>query len=205
MTNTGNVTLGGPFGITDDKAADAACTDSTVAPGGTITCTGTYAVTQNDLDAGSVTNTATGTANFGAETITSNSDVVTIQADQKPSISLVKTATQPNYNAAGQTLDYTYLVQNTGNVTLTTPVTVVDDNVTRLRAYASGDATATTSSTSARRGRSPPSTTSPRRRRRRFGREHRRGHAIFGRTTVRLRTPSPIPAIQNPSLDLRRT
>ena len=61
LTNTGNVTLGGPFDITDDKATDAACTDSTVAPGDSITCTGTYAVTQADLDAGSVTNTATGT------------------------------------------------------------------------------------------------------------------------------------------------
>src|SRR5262249_25924495 len=57
LTNTGNVTLGGPFTIQDDRSTDAACpaSPSSIAPGESITCTGTYSVTQADIDGGSVT------------------------------------------------------------------------------------------------------------------------------------------------------
>ena len=206
LTNTGNVTLGGPFDITDDKTANAACTDVTIAPDASITCTGSYAVTQADLDGGFVTNNATGTGQFGAATITSNSDSVTILADQKPSLSIVKTATQPNYNAPNQTIDYTYAVKNTGNVTLSTPVTVSDDNVFATPSYAGGDANSNnkldvgetwtfiaehhTTQDDVDNGSVTNNAT---------------GHAVFGSTTYHSNTATvTVPAVQNPSIDLTK-
>jgi hypothetical protein len=64
LTNTGNVTLSAPFGIVDDVSTDEACpgTPTSLAPGESITCTATHTITQGDLDAGSVTNTAQGSA-----------------------------------------------------------------------------------------------------------------------------------------------
>ena len=63
MTNSGNVTLSGPFTVTDDKATDQSCpATATLDPGDQITCTASYTITQADLDAGSLTNVATATA-----------------------------------------------------------------------------------------------------------------------------------------------
>jgi uncharacterized repeat protein (TIGR01451 family) len=142
VTNTGNVTLGGPFTISDNLSTNAACPaiPGSIAPGASTTCSGSYTVTQADLDTGLVTNTATAAGHFGADTITSNSDSVTIHADQKPAIDLVKTAAQASYNAAGQELDYTYKLKNIGNVTLSAPISVSDDNVVAQPGVSSGDA-----------------------------------------------------------------
>jgi uncharacterized repeat protein (TIGR01451 family) len=45
-----------------------------------------------------------------------------------PALTLVKSATEPSYDAAGQTINYNYLVTNTGNVTLS-GVGVIDAHV----------------------------------------------------------------------------
>ena len=90
MTNAGNVTLAGPFTVSDDKATDESCpATASLAPGASITCTATYTIGQADLDAGSVTNTATATNG----TVTSNQDSETVYATQNLTLLLVKTAT----------------------------------------------------------------------------------------------------------------
>ena len=127
LKNTGNVTLSGPFAVTDDKAAvtcPAAVTS--LAPGDTLTCTATYTIMQADLDAGSITNIAKGRAFFGTTPVDSNEDTKTVTADKKPALTIVKTATPGTYEAVGQAISYSYLVTNSGNVTLYN-ISVVDD------------------------------------------------------------------------------
>ncbi|MGH9379949.1 MAG: DUF7507 domain-containing protein [Thermoanaerobaculia bacterium] len=60
VTNTGNVTLSN-ITITDplDGLSPISCPGTTLAPGAEMTCTATYTVTQQDVDAGVVQNTAT--------------------------------------------------------------------------------------------------------------------------------------------------
>jgi uncharacterized repeat protein (TIGR01451 family) len=80
LTNTGNVTLDGLFTVTSDKIANAACpaTPSGLASGASIVCTGTYAITQADVDAGSVVVTAIGHGFSGETPVATAAAVVTI-------------------------------------------------------------------------------------------------------------------------------
>jgi uncharacterized repeat protein (TIGR01451 family) len=127
VTNSGNVTLSGPFTIDDDRATDESCpVTATLDPGDSITCTASYTIIQADLDAGSVTNTASATN----ETVTSNDDSATVTAVPGPGISLVKTASRTTFKTAGTVIDYEYVVTNTGNISLAGPVVVNDDKTT---------------------------------------------------------------------------
>ena len=106
--------------VTDDHVAhNIDCTPSTLATGASATCTATYAVTQADLDAGSVTNTARATAlTPNSDTVLSGQAHATVTAVQHPAVHLAKSASPVTYGAPGQTINYTYTVTNTGNVTL---------------------------------------------------------------------------------------
>ena len=126
VTNSGNVTLAGPFTVSDDRATVTCPADTSLAVGASITCTASYVVTQADLDAGSVTNTASATNG----TVTSNPDSETVTAVVNKSLAIVKTATPQTYNAVNQIISYSYLVTNNGNVTLAGPFTVDDDKAT---------------------------------------------------------------------------
>jgi gliding motility-associated-like protein/uncharacterized repeat protein (TIGR01451 family) len=123
VTNTGNVTL---TGVTvTDPLTGMDVTVASLAPGASRNFTETYAITQSDLDGGSVLNTATasGTAPDGA--VVEDNDSATVTAVQSPAIAITKTADPATYDAVGQTITYTLVVTNTGNVTLT-GVTVTD-------------------------------------------------------------------------------
>ena len=68
VTNTGNVTLSG-VSLSDDKlGAIAGCAATTLAAGGSTTCSATYTTTQSDIDAGSITNVATATGTNNGQT-----------------------------------------------------------------------------------------------------------------------------------------
>ena len=134
VTNSGNVSLAGPVTITDDKATDEACPnvntvgdlDGFLDPGELITCTASYTITQADLNAGSVTNVAQAHAG-GTD---SNTDTETVTAVQSPALTLVKTATPATYDFVGDVIGYSFLVTNSGNVSLAGPVTITDDKAT---------------------------------------------------------------------------
>lgn len=131
VTNTGNVSLTG-VGVTDTLAAPSGpaltinCPASTLIAGGQMVCTATYTVIPADLDAGSISNTATasGTPPTGPAR-TSAPSTATVTAQQNPALDLTKTATTTDFSGPGQTIGYTFKVTNTGNVTLT-DLTVTD-------------------------------------------------------------------------------
>ena len=140
MTNTGNNSLTGAF-ISDPTATLTTCTNSngggaiaaadahtstttTLLPGKTWTCTATYTVTQGNVDAGSIDNTATGDTN---ETVSQNA-LKTITITRSPSFTLVKTdTTTTSPKKAGDTVTFSLTVTNTGNTTLAN-VTITDAN-----------------------------------------------------------------------------
>ena len=135
VTNTGNViltnvlvtdplvtVLGGPITLTVGQV------DST-------TFTATYVITQADIDAGEVTNTATVTGEApDGTTVSAMSNSVSTALTSCPEIEIVKTGVFVDTNGdgcadVGETIDYSFTVTNTGNVTLIN-VIVTDPLVT---------------------------------------------------------------------------
>jgi uncharacterized repeat protein (TIGR01451 family) len=132
VTNTGTVTLTGVM-VTDTQAAPSGpldgpvnCPDTTLAPGASVTCTATYTVTQADIDHGSVADTATATGTPPTGPAVTSPDVsLTATAPREPAMSVVKSTTTKTVSRAGQQVPYSFLVTDTGNVTLH-DVTVTD-------------------------------------------------------------------------------
>ena len=134
VTNTGAVTLT-DVAVADPKTGPVSCPTPTLAPGASVTCTASYTVTQADVDAGSVDNTATATATEpdGQQlepaldsTSTPTSAVATLTLDKQAG-----TPVDVNGNGrvdAGDTIAYRFTVTNTGAVTLT-DVAVTDGKV----------------------------------------------------------------------------
>ncbi|WP_172832221.1 DUF7507 domain-containing protein [Nakamurella panacisegetis] len=131
VTNTGNVTLH-QVGVTETAfsgtgtAPVPSCPSSTLAPGASEVCTATYTATQADIDAGKLTNTATshGTppvtpGDPHPKPTTSEPSSAKVTAGAAPSITVVKTADTTTVSRVGQQITYSFLVTNTGNVTLT--------------------------------------------------------------------------------------
>ncbi len=135
VANTGNVTLT-DVGVTDDPVSPAGgvtptcqvlsnptgtCSGATATliPGQIATFSGTYTVTQVDIDHGSIadTATATGTPPSGRD-VTATSDIVTVDVIESPGLTVVKSADPTSVTAAGQDVTYTFTVTNSGNVTL---------------------------------------------------------------------------------------
>ena len=93
---------------------------TTLVPGQTALFTGTYEVTQADINHGRIQDTAVAAGTSPSNTpVTATSSEVTVIVTQSPSLSIAKTATPTTVTAAGQPIDYTFTVTNTGNLTLT--------------------------------------------------------------------------------------
>ena len=129
MTNPKYFTLHNVHVVDDRIAGTIPCTPSTLATGKSATCTAEYTVSQADVDAGHVTNTAKSTgATPNDDGVTSRAADATVTAIQTPAIHLVKSAFPTDYAEPGETIHYTYTVTNTGNVTLHA-VTLRDDRL----------------------------------------------------------------------------
>ena len=141
VTNTGNVRL------TLLKVNDAlaglsaiACPAATLNAGSDMTCTASYRLTQANVNAGKVTNTATTTGTPpGGIPVTSPPSSVTVVIPAHPALVIKKSASPGSFDAAGTTIHYSYLVTNTGNVTLTD--LKVNDALAGLSAIACPSAT----------------------------------------------------------------
>jgi uncharacterized repeat protein (TIGR01451 family) len=135
VTNTGNVTITNPTvqdtGFTGTGQlldSDIQCPETSLVPGQVETCTIDYTVTQQDVDAGTLSNSATvtGTSPDGGTTVSPPSPPATVTIERTPALTVQKTA---NVVAAevDQQITYTFTVTNTGNVTITNP-SVQDTN-----------------------------------------------------------------------------
>jgi LPXTG-site transpeptidase (sortase) family protein len=150
VTNTGNVTLTNIqvadvlSGVTVNgnpiASLDPGVTDST-------TVTGTYTLTQADIDLGSRSNTASVTGTDPSETVVTDNDTCITTLEDVPAISLVKEGVIDDTVVApsgvvnpGDKINYTFTITNIGNVTLdtikivenTAGVVVVGDPITAL-------------------------------------------------------------------------
>ncbi|MBW6535923.1 MAG: gliding motility-associated C-terminal domain-containing protein, partial [Mariniphaga sp.] len=133
---TGTGTLPAPVYASGGADLDGEGDVMDLAVGQSLTFTATYTVTQADIDAGGVTNQALASATDpNDDPVTDKSDHTSPDEDednptetmisQTPSIAITNDAVQPTYSRVGEDIEYTYVVTNDGNVTLT-DVTVTD-------------------------------------------------------------------------------
>jgi uncharacterized repeat protein (TIGR01451 family) len=125
IENTGNLAVTDPT-VSDPTAGNVTCPSGTLAPGDQITCTADalHTITQDDVDAGVVSNTATASVTdpFG-NAVPSNSSSTATPIAQTPKLTLVKQATTVDSNAdgvtdLGDTIDWRFLLTNSGTVKL---------------------------------------------------------------------------------------
>ena len=131
---TGTGTLPNPVYVSGgtDEDGDADLEDMVVGAG-TIVYSATYAITQDDIDAGVVTNQATadGTDPLGGPVtddsddpadVTSDDDPTDTTIPQDPSLAITKTSSLDlgvdGVVSVGDVITYTYTVTNTGDVTV---------------------------------------------------------------------------------------
>ncbi|WP_418263423.1 DUF7507 domain-containing protein [Flavobacterium faecale] len=157
VTNTGNVTLDNVI-VTDTYLPAVVISGNpiTLEPGASNSTnfTGTYTITQADIDAGYVYNIiiSTGTPPMGEAVTDTSSDPTpctscpvnpdcldcTITAlPQKADLVVVKIANTEFYSSVGDIINYTIQVQNTGNVSLlnisvTDPLTGLNETIPSL-------------------------------------------------------------------------
>ena len=117
--------------VTDTMVEDVICASGPLEPGGSLVCTGSYTITQADLDAGSVTNIAQGHGTYGGgEAVASDEASLTITAlaPEPAALTLEMGADPTTFSAVDEVIVYAYLLTNTGGVALDA-VTVTDTMV----------------------------------------------------------------------------
>lgn len=122
--------------VTDPLLSTVTCAATTLAVGASTTCTAaSYALTQADVDARSVKNTATVTGEPPLLPKVSDTDSTTTTFDAPEELTIVKKAT-PSATPlkAGDTIDYTFTVTNTGSTSLTG--IAVDDDLLKAKGIA---------------------------------------------------------------------
>ncbi|MFD8596575.1 hypothetical protein ACFV1L_16400 [Kitasatospora sp. NPDC059646] len=129
VTNSGTGVVSG-VKVADDRVSTVTCEATTLNPGQSTTCRGSYVVTEADVKAGHVTNTAhaSGTGPDGREVTSPPAEVTVETVAGASSLSVVKRAEVTGAVRPGDTVAYTYTVTNTGSTVLT-EVSVSDDRV----------------------------------------------------------------------------
>jgi len=123
IQNTGNVTLNNIV-VTDPLLSSLSCSITSLAVGATQSCTATnnvHTLTQTNIDAGKVDNTASADSDETDPT----TDDESVNLTQAPGLTLTKTGVLNNTVVApndesdpNDTVTYSFSVENTGNVTL---------------------------------------------------------------------------------------
>ncbi|MFE6868769.1 hypothetical protein ACFVFS_19690, partial [Kitasatospora sp. NPDC057692] len=118
VTNTGATTLNS-VKVADDHVTPVNCSETTLGPGQSTTCTGTYVVTAADAVVGHVLNVATANGlNPQDVPVESPPAQATVEVVGVAGLSLTKQASTPGPVNVGDTVTYTYTVTNTGTAAL---------------------------------------------------------------------------------------
>lgn len=127
VTNTGTVDVSS-VSVIDPRVAVVTPVDADIPANGLAEFTATYTATQADVDFGSIPNTAyaegTYSGDEGVVDVMSAPDTALVQTpDRAPALTLDKDGTLDDTNGngfadLGETIDYTFTVTNTGNVTM---------------------------------------------------------------------------------------
>jgi LysM repeat protein len=99
--------------------------DNNFNPTESITCTGVYKTTQADISNGSMTNNSTVTVGGQSSTPVST----TIQAQLHKVLTIAVTANPATYSLAGQNINFTYVITNTGTTPIGPTQFVVKDSL----------------------------------------------------------------------------
>ncbi|HWV22638.1 MAG TPA: hypothetical protein VNZ58_00455 [Thermomicrobiales bacterium] len=119
--NTGNVTLAG-VEINDSLVTeDLDCEQpASLAPGSSLTCMGAWTITQDDVDQGFVTSDATATATApGKIPLAKTASITIMTVEAAPGIALSLSAAPNPARSAGEVVVWSFVITNTGNVTVT--------------------------------------------------------------------------------------
>jgi uncharacterized repeat protein (TIGR01451 family) len=138
-TNTSGTAALTSLVVTDSKVTAVSCPTTTIAARSSVVCTGTHKVTAAEAVASpaTLTNSTTATAQEGPAPFVSNTSSATVAlATPTPSMTLVKSASLVDANAnakadIGERINYSFLVRNTGNVTVG-GITITDPRVSGL-------------------------------------------------------------------------
>ena len=126
VTNSGNVNIKGPINIIDSRINGPILIPNTdLAPGQSVIGIANYSITQEDINSGSVTNSAYANNN----NTNSKNVALTVTAVQSPALTIVKSASPTNDSTVGQTITYTYTVTNSGNVNIKGPLNIIDSRI----------------------------------------------------------------------------
>ena len=130
VTNTGNIALSGISLSDDNDNDDLSCPSTTLAVGADMTCTATHTFSQAELDANGSPTADSGVL-YNEVTASSNetpdeTDDLSIPIVQEPAMTVEKSSTSSSLSAPA-TVDYSYLVTNTGNIALS-GISLSDDN-----------------------------------------------------------------------------
>ena len=149
--NSGNVTLTGTLAVADDKIraskiSCAAVPAGGLVPGASLTCTGSYTVTQADVDVAEVTNTAIATL----DGVVSNEATETVpwaqSQQQKPVLSVPAVVNPPNAvigQESGGALAFLVSLSRTSAQTVTVSFETSDGTATAGDDYTATDGTLT--------------------------------------------------------------
>ncbi|MGW2872854.1 DUF7507 domain-containing protein [Kitasatospora sp. NPDC001225] len=129
VTNSGTTVID-DLTVADDHVSSVSCDRTTLEPGQTATCHGTYTVTAADGQAGHITNTAHANgADPQGQPVQSPPAQATVDVVTPVSaLAVAKQADSAGPFHIGDTVHYTYTVTNTGNTTVNS-ITVSDDHV----------------------------------------------------------------------------
>ncbi len=124
VTNTGTATLES-IGVVEGLGNSVTCGETTLKPDDSTTCSTSHSVTQPEIDAGAVESSATASGTDAARITVTDSDTVPVGVEPVPAVSVIKSGlvdptlvTPAGRPDVGDTINYSFVVTNDGNVTL---------------------------------------------------------------------------------------